>query len=590
MASIGEVAEPKPRIHPFRLLCAASSYTSVQIAYGFAFALFSPMMTRLGVKSWLTPIMWLVGPICGLLQPFIGVFSDKATFRFGRRRPFIFVGLAFVLLSYGFFIAIEQGAFKNNTVAIVIGLIAFIIINVAINILMLPARAIVFDVCGEGQETMGNNFIALLVGVGNIISYIFSAYVKNPYPYGLAFMVLLSVPTFLAVRERRYVRAEGEKIENPFKITFRALFKVVKGGPVLRAGFVYLMSWSAYFAFNTNGTLFVAKAVYHGTPLQNSGSSLMSDENAFNNGFRTALNQLTVPMMAMAMGGSASGAIPGAVCLIARQLIQQHTGMDNERYVAMMKNGVKNTICSIAQKVASTSLFSNTSFGAFLSSSFVSSSASVFAAAGTPENDAYIEGVKIGSLAMMAMSLLTSVFSAISELVQKFFGLRATYFLTQLLATFSLFSMWIPRNIDKSYLWAVFVSYCGMAFNFSMFNSVPFAIVNMSVPQEESGVYTGVMNIFCLLGQTISQGMCAAINAALPDDRAVNGRWFLQWDFFATGVVSAVATVCSLILRVGQRNSAYDSNSGMKSGSVEEESRLLLEHKDDGQGVGSVQL
>lgn len=37
----------KQKIHPLRLFCAACSYTSVQIAYGFAFALWSPLMQSL---------------------------------------------------------------------------------------------------------------------------------------------------------------------------------------------------------------------------------------------------------------------------------------------------------------------------------------------------------------------------------------------------------------------------------------------------------------------------------------------------------------------------------------------------------------
>ncbi|KAH7822639.1 uncharacterized protein MONOS_5599 [Monocercomonoides exilis] len=462
---------------------------------------------------------------------------------------------------------------------------------------MLPARTIVFDVCGEGQETMGNNFIALLVGAGNLISYLFSAFVANPYPYGLGFMVLLSIPTFLAVREKQYVRAPGEKIQNPFKVTFKALFKILKGGPVLRAAFVYLMSWSAYFAFNTNGTLFVAKCVYNGVPAQASATATFDGE-TFGEGLRHALSQLQLPMaaMSMSMGGAASGAIPGAMCLVARQLYQQETGASNEQYVSSMRSDAKRLVFSVLERASHTSLLSSTSLGKTLSAALQSRSSSVFTAAGTPENDAYQLGMRVGSLAMMAMSLLTSVFSAISEFVQRFFGLRMTYFLTQLLATLSLMAMWIPRNIDEKYVWMVFLAYCGMAFNFSMFNSVPFAIVNMTVPQEESGVYAGVLNIFCLLGQAISQGMCAAINAPLPDSRPINGRWFIQWNFFATGLVSAVATLCSLVLKVGKKGAQMDTsiNSGKGSGEEgdyeEEESRLLLGRKDERMSAGSVQL
>lgn len=48
---------------------------------------------ELGVKKSLVAIVFLAGPISGLVvQPFIGVLADRSTSRYGRRRPFIIGG------------------------------------------------------------------------------------------------------------------------------------------------------------------------------------------------------------------------------------------------------------------------------------------------------------------------------------------------------------------------------------------------------------------------------------------------------------------------------------------------------------------
>lgn len=48
----------------------------------------------------LTPLVWLAGPLSGLIvQPVVGVFSDTLNWKMGRRRPFILLGALLTILS-----------------------------------------------------------------------------------------------------------------------------------------------------------------------------------------------------------------------------------------------------------------------------------------------------------------------------------------------------------------------------------------------------------------------------------------------------------------------------------------------------------
>ncbi|KAA6376498.1 MAG: hypothetical protein EZS28_027974, partial [Streblomastix strix] len=166
------------------------------------------------------------------------------------------------------------------------------------------------------------------------------------------------------------------------------------------------------------------------------------------------------------------------------------------------------------------------------------------------------EGIKYGSFAMMVMSLITSLFSLVSSPIQQKIGVRITYFVTQLLATLAFFTLFIVILHGKAQLWIIFVIYSLLGFNFCMFNSAPFAIVSESINQHENGLYAGAMNIFCLVGQTLSQVMCAGINIVVHDDKLTRNRVQLQWDYLALSIVSFLATLSAFILKRGHKRQA----------------------------------
>jgi hypothetical protein len=76
---------------PFLLLPIIGT---VELGYG------TPYLLSLGIPKTLTPLVWLAGPLSGLIiQPVVGVFSDSLDWKMGRRRPFILIGAALTVMS-----------------------------------------------------------------------------------------------------------------------------------------------------------------------------------------------------------------------------------------------------------------------------------------------------------------------------------------------------------------------------------------------------------------------------------------------------------------------------------------------------------
>jgi solute carrier family 45, member 1/2/4 len=59
----------------------------------------TPYLLALGLtKSW-TSMVWIAGPLSGLImQPIVGVVSDRLRSKYGRRRPFMMIGSIIVIL------------------------------------------------------------------------------------------------------------------------------------------------------------------------------------------------------------------------------------------------------------------------------------------------------------------------------------------------------------------------------------------------------------------------------------------------------------------------------------------------------------
>lgn len=60
----------------------------------------TPYLLNLGLTKSQTSLVWIAGPLSGLIvQPIVGALADSSTSRWGRRRPYIAVGSSIVAAS-----------------------------------------------------------------------------------------------------------------------------------------------------------------------------------------------------------------------------------------------------------------------------------------------------------------------------------------------------------------------------------------------------------------------------------------------------------------------------------------------------------
>lgn len=142
---------------PLRLLFRVASVAcGIQFGWALQLSLLTPYVQELGIPHAFASLVWLCGPLSGLLvQPLIGHSSDRCTSRFGRRRPFIVAGAALIAVSVliighaadiGWLLGDNSESRPRAIVAFVVG---FWLLDVANNTTQGPCRALLADLTGK---------------------------------------------------------------------------------------------------------------------------------------------------------------------------------------------------------------------------------------------------------------------------------------------------------------------------------------------------------------------------------------------------------------------------------------------------------
>ncbi|MBS1788587.1 MAG: MFS transporter [Acidobacteria bacterium] len=162
----------KPRLSFWQIWNMSFGFMGIQFGWGLQLANMSGIYAQLGANPDQIPILWLAGPMTGLLvQPIIGSMSDRTWNRLGRRRPYFLVGA--ILSSIALFWMPNSG-----TLWMAAGLLW--VLDASINVSMEPFRAFVADKLPNEQRTTGFVMQSFFIGIGqtvaNALPYLFARF------------------------------------------------------------------------------------------------------------------------------------------------------------------------------------------------------------------------------------------------------------------------------------------------------------------------------------------------------------------------------------------------------------------------------
>ncbi|WP_412464658.1 MFS transporter [Flavobacterium mekongense] len=150
---------PKTNLSFWQIWNMNFGFFGIQFSFGLQQSNMSAIYKYLGADEGSLPMLWLAGPITGLIvQPIVGAISDGTwSPKFGRRKPFFLIGalissIALLLMPY------------SNTLFMAASLLW--ILDAANNVAMEPYRAFVADKLNEKQMSLGFLMQSFFTGFG----------------------------------------------------------------------------------------------------------------------------------------------------------------------------------------------------------------------------------------------------------------------------------------------------------------------------------------------------------------------------------------------------------------------------------------
>ena len=154
----------RPQLSFVQILNMNVGFFGIQYSFGLQQSNMSPIYRYLGANEASLPLLWLAGPMTGLLvQPLIGALSDRTLSPRGRRTPYFLVGAvlcSIALLWMPFSAALWMAA----------GLLW--ILDAGNNVTMEPYRAFVSDKLDKSQHSIGFLTQSAFTGLGQTLSYL----------------------------------------------------------------------------------------------------------------------------------------------------------------------------------------------------------------------------------------------------------------------------------------------------------------------------------------------------------------------------------------------------------------------------------
>lgn len=153
----------KKHLSFWQIMTMNFGFFGVQFSFGLQQSNMSAIYKYLGAEESELPLLWLAGPITGLVvQPIIGAISDGTwSPKFGRRKPFFLIGAVIASLAL---IAMPY----SSSIWMAAGLLW--ILDAANNIALEPYRAFISDKLPEKQYSFGFLVQSFFTGLGTTLA------------------------------------------------------------------------------------------------------------------------------------------------------------------------------------------------------------------------------------------------------------------------------------------------------------------------------------------------------------------------------------------------------------------------------------
>ncbi|OAX44531.1 MFS general substrate transporter [Rhizopogon vinicolor AM-OR11-026] len=291
----------RTRLSTWNLITLSISMAGAQIAWTVELGYGTPFLLSLGISEQVTSLVWLAGPISGLIaQPLIGAISDSSTSKYRRRYWVVLSTAALVVstlaLAYcqniaGFFVDIFGGGAGDwdpertkqvSNVAIGIAVFAFYVLDFALNALQASLRNLLLDITPPDQLNAGNAWHSRMCQAGNIVGYGFGFIPLAKLPFlsflggdqfrkfcvvSISILVITVWITCFCHEEKASVEPKSSSSRGKFGEVLENIHSAITTlpRPIRRVCLVQLFAFMGWFPFLFYSTTYVGQVMAYET-------------------------------------------------------------------------------------------------------------------------------------------------------------------------------------------------------------------------------------------------------------------------------------------------------------------------------------
>jgi len=318
----------KPRLSFFQIWNLSFGFLGVQIGYSLQNGNTSRILSALGADVHELSYFWLAAPLAGLIvQPIVGLSSDKTWTRLGRRVPFILGGAIASTIAMLFMPNSEF--FTHLVPAVFFGGFVLLFMDTAFNVTMQPFRALVGDMVDEEQKNLGYSVQSFLINfgavLGSLLPYLLTAWGVANIPaegqkvadsvvwsFYIGGAILFATVIWTAFTTKEYPPKQYEEfneVTEEEKGQKKDILSLLKDAPTAfwQLGIVQFFSWFSLFVMWVYTTSGIAQNVWGTNPADSTSAAFNEAGNwtgvifAFYS-FIAAIYSLMIPKIAAKIG------------------------------------------------------------------------------------------------------------------------------------------------------------------------------------------------------------------------------------------------------------------------------------------------
>ncbi len=176
----------KPRLPFWSVWNMSFGFLGVQIGYSLQNANTSRILSAIGADPHHLSLFWLAAPLAGLIvQPIVGMSSDKIWTKLGRRLPFILGGA--LVSAFAMFFMPNSEFFAYLLPPLFFGAAMLLLMDTSFNVTMQPFRALVSDMVPDSQRNIGYSIQSFLINLGAVLGSLL--------PFILTYVGIANEPT-----------------------------------------------------------------------------------------------------------------------------------------------------------------------------------------------------------------------------------------------------------------------------------------------------------------------------------------------------------------------------------------------------------